>query len=73
VTETGGSLQYDDQLLLGEVVVIWVGSLSGRYLPDAHAQALGAKMMAEACTADAKTVLFAWLVEVGIVDVGYAP
>jgi hypothetical protein len=67
--QTWASLQDHHQLLLGEVVVIWVGRLARRNLPDTDTEAFRLQLVTYARASNAKPLLFARLVEVRVVEV----
>src|SRR6185437_301347 len=67
----GPALQDDEELLLGEVVVVGVGGLAGSYRPGADAEAFGAELVTDASAARAEAVVLARLVVVGAVEVAH--
>src|SRR5262249_33105237 len=61
--ESRSARQDDHHLLLGEVVVIRVGGLTCRQLPQAGANSHTAQLVAESRPPSAKSLVLAWLVE----------
>jgi hypothetical protein len=70
--QAGTALQDNEELLLAKMVVVGVGGLSGRYLPQAQAQPLTPGLTAQSRASAFKARLFARLVEDRIVDIGHS-
>ncbi len=66
------TVQHDQELLLGKVVVVGVGGFSGRQRPETQPEPPATGLAAKTSAKRTETRALAWLVEERLVDIDHA-